>query len=279
MERKMNFRLHPVALVLLCALGFNVAPALADTLDDIKAKGTLTAGVKADYPPYGYRDSSGAIIGLEPDLAADAAKRLGVKLELVPVAASNRMQFVQQGKIDLMIATMAINDERRKAVGIVEPPYYASGVAILVNKKANVKSAADLKGKAICAIQGSFYNSRIQSEFTGQNLVAFKGVPENEQALLNGQCTGFVYDDTLLIYKKRSETEKWADFEVVALTEFQPQPWGVAVKLEDKDGAWGKFMSAALTDWLKSGTLLSLEKKWLGQNTKWLEDATEKARQ
>jgi polar amino acid transport system substrate-binding protein len=189
------------------------------------------------------------------------------------------MQFVQQGKIDLMIATMSINDERRKAVGIVEPAYYASGVAILVNKKANVKSAADLKGKPVCAIQGSFYNNRIQSEFTGQDLVAFKGVPENEQALLNGQCVGFVYDDVLLIYKKKSDPQKWENFDVVQLTEFDPQPWGVAVKLEDKDSAYGKFISATLADWLKSGTLLSLEKKWLGQNTKWLEDATAKAKQ
>jgi polar amino acid transport system substrate-binding protein len=274
----MIIRLPIVAAAFICAFSLSLPSACADTLADIKARGTLAVGVKADYPPYGYRDSSGAIIGLEPDLAADTAKRLGVKLELVPVVASNRMQFVQQGKIDLMIATMAINDERRKAVGILEPPYYASAVAILVNKKANVKSAADLKDKPVCAIQGSFYNSRIQSEFTGQNLVAFKGVPENEQALLNGQCTGFVYDDTLLIYKKKSEAEKWADFDVVALSEFKPLPWGLAVKSEDKDGAWGKFMSAALTDWLKSGTLLALEKKWLGQNTQWLEDETEKAK-
>lgn len=266
------------AVAALAALSLNVTPSSADALAEIKAKGTLIVGVKADYPPYGFRDSSGKIVGFEPDMAADMAKRLGVALELVPVVASNRMQFLQQGKIDLMIATMSINDERRKAVGIVEPAYYASGVAILVNKKANVKSAADLKGKPVCAIQGSFYNSRIQSEFTGRDLVAFKGVPENEQALLNGDCVGFVYDDTLLIYKKRAEGAKWADFDVLELTEFDPQPWAVAVKLEERGGPWGKFVSSVLTDWLKSGTLLALEKKWLGQNTKWLEAATAAAK-
>jgi len=99
--------------------GWSSTLASADTLADIKAKGTLIVGVKADYPPYGFRDTSGKVVGLEPDMAADVAKRLGVALELVPVVASNRMQFLQQGKIDLMIATMAISDERRKAVGIV----------------------------------------------------------------------------------------------------------------------------------------------------------------
>ncbi len=268
-------KLFGIACVLAASL-FS-ASAFADAIEEIKKKGTLIVGTKADYPPYGFLDASGKIIGMEPDMAADVAKRLGVKLELVPTVASNRMQFLQQGKIDLMISTMSVNEERKKVVGIIEPYYYASGVGILVNKKANVKSAADLKGKPVCAIQGAFYNNRIQSEFTGQDLVAFKGVPENEAALLNGQCVGFVYDDVLLIYKKENEGEKWKDFEVVILKEFAPVPWGLAVKLEEKDTAWGKFMAETTADWLKSGTLLALEKKWLGQNTEWLIEASKKA--
>ncbi|NJM30250.1 MAG: transporter substrate-binding domain-containing protein [Rhizobiales bacterium] len=258
---------------MLLAAGGSADSANAGALEDIKAKGTLVVGVKADYAPYGFRDPSGAIVGMEPDMAKDVADRLGVKVQLEPVVASNRMQFLQQGKIDLMIATMSVNEERKKAVGIVEPYYYASGVALLAAKSANIKSGADLKGKPVCAIQGAFYNSEIQSKMTGTDLVAFKGVPENEQALQNGQCVGFAYDDVLLIYKKQSDAEKWKDFEVVQL-DIKPLPWGLAVKSEEKDQAWGKFMSETVTDWLKKGTLLELEKKWLGQNTQWLTDAS-----
>ncbi len=271
MDVKHGFKIFGVIGFAACML---TGIAVAGTIEDIKKKGTLVVGTKADYPPYGMLDSTGKIVGMEPDMAADVAKRLGVKLELVPTVASNRMQFLQQGKIDLMISTMSVNDERKKAVGIIEPYYYAGGVAILVNKAANVKSAADLKGKPVCAIQGAFYNNRIQSEFTGQDLVAFKGVPENEAALLGGQCVGFVYDDVLLIYKKTADGEKWKDYDVVALKEFDPVPWGLAVKLEDKDTEWGKFMAATTAEWLKSGTLLALEKKWLGQNTEWLINAS-----
>lgn len=266
MTYKMAIKLLVMAVA---ATGWLTSVAQADTLEDVKKKGTLIVGVKADYPPYGYRDPSGQIVGLEVDLANDIAKRLGVKLQLEPVVASNRMQFVQQGKIDLMIATMSVNEERKKAVGIVEPYYYASGVAILAAKSANIKTGADLKDKPVCAIQGSFYNNDVQ-KLTGKDLVAFKGVPENEQALLNGQCVGFVYDDVLLIYKKKSD-EKWKDFEVVQL-DIAPLPWGVAVKSEDKDAPWGKFMSDAVKEWHKKGELVAAEKKWLGQNTKWLLD-------
>jgi polar amino acid transport system substrate-binding protein len=251
--------------------------AVANQLDEIKKKGVLVVGVKTDYPPWGMRDPSGAIVGMEPDMAADVAKRLGVKLELVSVVSSNRMQFLQQGKIDLMIATMSDTAERRKVVGIVDPVYYASGVAIMANKKANIKSAADLKGKPVCALQGAFYNNDLQSKYTGQDLVAFKGIPETEQALLDGRCVGFVYDDVVLVWKKAQE-KKWEGFDVVALPEWTPVPWGLAVKIEELGNPWGKFMADTVKDWLKSGTLAALEKKWVGSNTNWLLDATEKAK-
>ncbi len=266
------------AALLAVALAPMIAPAAADQMEDIKKKGTLVVGVKTDYPPWGMRDSAGAIVGMEPDMAADVAKRLGVKLELVSVVSSNRMQFLQQGKIDLMIATMSDTPERRKVVGIVDPVYYASGVAILANKKAGVKSAADLKGKPVCALQGAFYNNDLQSKYTGQDLVAFKGIPEAEQALLDGRCVGFVYDDVVLVWKKAQDATKWDGFDVVALTEWKPVPWGIAVKVEELDKPWGKFMSTTIKDWLKSGTLAALEKKWVGSNTDWLLSATAAAK-
>ena len=137
------------------ALGIiGVGVAKADVLDDIKKKGTLIVGTKADYRPFGYLDPSGKIIGFEPDLAADVAKRLGVKLELVPVVASNRIQFLQQGKIDLMIATMSDTPERRKTVDIIDPDYYASGTNVLAKKSEGLKSWDQLKGKKVCLIQG-----------------------------------------------------------------------------------------------------------------------------
>src|SRR5690348_7690691 len=82
------------------------ASAQADDLAMIRQRGTLIVGVKTDYPPFGFRSPAGEIEGIEPDLAADVANSLGVKLELVPVVASNRIQFLEQGRIDLIIATM-----------------------------------------------------------------------------------------------------------------------------------------------------------------------------
>src|SRR5438128_8031083 len=153
---------------------FCVRIANADVLEDVKKKGVLTVGSKADYRPFGYLDPSGQVVGFEPDLAADIAKRLGVKLELVPVVASNRIQFLQQGKIDLMIATMSDTPERRKIVDIVDPNYYGSGTNVLAKKSDGVKTWEQLRGKKVCLIQGAFYNKELQEKY-GVEGVAFPG--------------------------------------------------------------------------------------------------------
>src|SRR5437588_4886619 len=111
-----------------------------DTLARIKQKGDLVAGVKNDYKPWGFLNPSGEIVGLEIDLAGDVAKRLGVRLEMIPVIAANRMEFLRQGRIDLIIATMGDTPERRKVVGMIEPNYYAGATNVLAPKSAHLKT-------------------------------------------------------------------------------------------------------------------------------------------
>ena len=245
-------------LAAIAVLAVGAAPAAAQTLDKIKQRGVLVVGSKADYKPFGFRDPSGKIVGFEPDMAEDVAKKLGARLELEPVVSSNRMQFLQQGKIDLMIATMNDKPERRQVVGIVEPLYYASGVNVLASKKANLKSWEQLKGQKVCGIQGAWYNKPVAEQY-GADFLSFKGQAEAETALLQGNCIGWVYDDTA--FAERLADPKWKDFEMPLETILE-EPWGIAVKLEERDGPWGKFVSETIADWHRSGKIIELEKKW-----------------
>src|SRR5260370_39210742 len=176
-------------------LAIAVAPAAAQTLEKIKQRGTLIVGSKADYKPFGFRDPSGAIVGFEPDIAKLVADRLGVNLEIEPVVSSDPLQVLQQGKIDLMTATMNDKPDRRLLVGIIEPLYYASGVNVLGNKKASLKNWEQLKDQKVCGIQGAWYNKPVAEKY-GADIVAFKGQTEAEVALQQGNCIGWVYDDT-----------------------------------------------------------------------------------
>ena len=244
----------------LAPLGLVGTAEAQTTLDKIKQRGKLIVGVKNDYKPWGFLDPSGALKGMEIDMAEDVAKRLGVGIELVPVVASNRQEFLQQGKIDLIIATMGDNPKRREAIGMIEPNYYAGGTNVLAAKKAGLKKWADLKGKKVCAIQGAYYNKRVSEQY-GPDLQAFAGIPEALNALQGGNCVAFVYDNTFIESTLAGGDAKWKDYEMPLVTEDE-QPWAIAVPLPELNGPWGEFMKKVSVEWHKNGTLLALEKKW-----------------
>ena len=242
-----------------------------DRFKKVLDRGELVVGVKADYKPWGFRDPSGKLVGMEIDLAGDVAKALGVKLKLVPVQSSNRMQFLQQGKIDLMIATMSDRSDRRKIVGIVEPNYYTSGTNVLA-KKGAVKNWAELKGKPVCGKQGAFYNKVVAKRY-GAKIVAFVGNAEAKQALKDGKCIAWVYDDSSIMADLASG--QYDNYEMPLKTE-DDNPWGLAVPLKERDGIWGRFMAGMIYHWHASGRLMELEKKWGIQPTAYVSKMMDK---
>jgi len=257
------------ALLGLVAMG---AAAQADVLDDIKKRGTLIVGVKADYKPFGFRDPSGGIIGLEPDLAGDVAKKLGVKLELVPVVSANRMEFLNQGKIDLMIATMSDKPDRRKVVQVIEPLYYSDAVNVLLRADATVKSWEDLKGKKLCGTTGAFYNKDIAQQY-GPEIASFDGSEKPLLALKNGDCIGYLYDQTFVGGKLTDDD--WKGYKMV-LPGIMESPWAIAVKLGE--ATFQKVLEDISKDWMKSGRIVELEKKWGVPATDYAKRMHEKAK-
>ena len=251
-------RLVKLCAGLAVAAGLMMATAVrADVLEDIKKRGTLIVGVKADYKPFGFRDPSGAIVGLEPDLAGDVAKALGVKLELVPVVSANRMEFLNQGKIDLMIATMSDKPERRKVVQVIEPLYYSDAVNVLLKKDAPVKSWDDLKGKKVCGTTGAFYNKDVAQKY-GAEIASFDGSDKPLLALKGGDCIGYVYDQTFVVGKLTDAD--WSGGYHMPLPGILETPWAAAVKLGE--AALQKTLEDMHKGWMKSGRIVELEKKW-----------------
>ena len=230
-----------------------------DTLCRIMTSGTLKVGVVVDYKPWGYRGEGGEYIGMEPDMARDVAKTLGVDIELVSVNSANRMEFLAQGQIDLMIATMTDNLKRRKVVGIDHPNYYSSGYNVIMPKSVNPPSWEAFKGQKICAIQGSWYNRPAQERF-GMEYLAFPGLTEVEAALQQGRCIGWLFDDNLINVMFADPSGKWADYHM-PLPSQDDAPWGLAVRLDDLDAPWGRFISGMLYNWHRSGQLLAWEKE------------------
>jgi len=228
----------------------------ADALDQIKARGVLVVGTKADYRPFGFRDASGAIVGFEPDLAKDIAAGLGVRLELVPVVGSTRIQLLSDGKLDLLIATMNDTPERRKLVDIVQPSYYASGVNALAPRSLQLHVWQQLRGKPVCTIDAAFYVEDIRQRYEPE-MLTFKNTVEMYNALTRQRCVSVVYDDTAII--GQLQNPDWREFEMPLLS-IMVEPWGMAVRLGET--RLEEALSDQVKDWHRSGRIVALEEQW-----------------
>ena len=245
-------------MALLVGLAIAIAAvghARAGSLDDIRARGMLIVGTKADYQPFGFRTDAGTIVGFEPDLAAEVAKALGVPVKLVPVVATTRISLLASGDLDLVIATMNDTPDRRKLVDFVEPSYYASGVNVLAPKSAHLQVWQQLRDKPVCSVEGAFYLAEIKERY-GPDLRLYKDTTQVYDAVKAGECVA-AYDDAALI--GQLQKPEWQDYEM-PLRSILVQPWGVAVKQGNAELA--AFVGGLVKNWHASGRIEDLEKTW-----------------
>ncbi|MFK7940909.1 MAG: transporter substrate-binding domain-containing protein [Roseovarius sp.] len=271
MKNMMKSMVSAVALASF-ATGAVAMECTNDQWNKVMERGKIIIGVKADYKPWGFRDESGELVGMEIDMAKDVAAKMGVEVELVPVQSSNRMQFLEQGKIDMMIATMSDRADRREIVGIPGPNYYTSGTNIMAPKALGFTKWEDLTGKKVCGKQGAFYNQIVEERY-GVEVVAFTGNAEAKQALRDKKCVAWVYDDSSI--GSDLSSGNWDDFEMPLSSE-DDNPWALAVPLAEKSCVFGQFMSGMQYNWHRDGTLIALEAKWGIKPTAYLADKAER---
>ena len=250
-----------------------VAQAADGRLKEILDRGVLRVGVQGAFKPWAFPAPDGTMQGIEVDLGKDVADKLGVKFEPVIITSANRMQFLQQSKIDLIIGGMYDTAERRKIIGIIEPAYWTSGPTLLA-KKGVIKDWKDITGKPVCAKQGVTYNRIVEGKYHA-TLTAFAGNTEGKEALRSGKCIAWLYDDVSIIADL--ETPEWADYEMPVPALFD-NPWGAAVPIDEVNKGWGAFMAGMAYRWQASGMLLDLAKKWNVKPSPWFETQHDKLR-
>lgn len=246
-----------LALLLLAGTA-QLRPAAAGRLAQIRARGILVVGVKDEYPPFGMLNSRGRIVGLEPDLAADIARRLHVRLRLVGVDTADRLQKLVDGSVDLLIATMGDTEKRRRLADLIEPDYYASGVNILLPKSRHVRDWAQLRGRTVCSTQGAYFNRPMARRYL-LNLQTYNGTRDAKLALRQGRCVGWLYDDTEI--EAELARPQWRGY-AMPLPSLLLSPWAMAIR-KGKDGAGlDRMIGDAIADWHRTGFLIALGKKW-----------------
>ncbi|WP_248798459.1 transporter substrate-binding domain-containing protein [Pseudomonas sp. MWU13-2105] len=249
-------RLLPAFFGAVLALGM-VAAAQADaTLDKIEQRHKLVVGVLLSGGPFGSIDpSSQAPKGLNVDLANALGKDLNVAVELVPVLPANRVQFLQQGKVDLLIANMEWTPERDGQLGHVPTPFYKVGGTAAVLKSSTISRWEDLKGQPVCTSQGSSYVKPLSE--LGAQLKAFKSSSESLLALRGNNCVAAVHDATL-INPLLAGNPEWQDYRAIT-PELNPAPSVIWTRQGEVDTQ--KRLDTVVQGLHRSGWLIEAESR------------------
>jgi len=255
-KRTPGQRLLPAFIGAVLALGA-VAAAQADaTLDKIEQRHKLVVGVLLSGGPFGSIDpSTQAPKGLNVDLANALGQDLKVDVELVPVLPANRVQFLQQGKVDLLIANMEWTPERDGQLGHVPTPFYKVGGTAAVLKSSKITRWEDLKGQPVCASQGSSYVKPLSE--LGAQLKAFKSSSESLLALRGNNCVAAVHDATL-INPLLAGNPEWQDYRAIT-PELNPAPSVIWTRQGEVDTQ--KRLDTVVQGLHRSGWLIKAESR------------------
>ena len=247
----------------LLAAAMSALPAVAQpsfpsgsTMERLSKAAPLRIGVKFDQPLFGQRNLSGQPVGFDVEIAKLIAGKLGVpgdRIQWIETASSNREPFLDQGKVDFVVATYAINDRRRKVVTFAGP-YIVGGQDLMVRQgnPLGIKGPDDLAGRKACVINGSEGQAVLSQKYLKAQIVPFDVISKCVEALKNGSVDAVVTTDLIEAGLVSRDPDK---LDLVGAP-FTTEPWGVGMPKDEAD--FCRFVSDALTEAEKDGTYAKL---------------------
>lgn len=150
--------------------------------------GKIRIGIKFDQPGLGFK-KSGTYVGFDVDVAKYVAKKLGYSEDQIiwkEAPSKQREAMIQNGDVDMILATYSITDERKKAVSFAGP-YFVAGQDLLVRKDDNsINGPEDLNGKRLCSVTGSTSAATVKEKFASEvQLMEQPGYAECATALFS----------------------------------------------------------------------------------------------
>jgi glutamate transport system substrate-binding protein len=234
----------------------------ADTpMGRIQEAGEIKIGVKYDVPPFGFQNpQSGDIEGFDVDLGKAVAEKLGVEPKFVEAISDNRIPFLEDGTVDLVLSTMTINAERDMEIDFSEPYYIARG-RILVPQDSDITGVDSLANKRVCTALGSTYEETLREQAPKANLKLVDSYSECLELVQNGAVDAVSTDDVIL-------TGMIIQDDTLKLTEGEPlttEPYGAGIK--DGETELQDFVNGVLEEYKSDGRWADAYEKWVGQYT------------
>jgi glutamate transport system substrate-binding protein len=231
------------------------------TMGRLQQAGEIKIGVKYDVPPFGFKNpQTDEIEGFDVDFGKFIAEKLGVEPNFIEAISDNRIPFLQDGTVDLVLSTMTINAERDQEIDFSEPYYIARG-RILVPQDSDIAGVADLAGKKVCTALGSTYEETLKEQAPEADLRLVDSYSECLELVQNGAVDAVSTDDVILTGMIIQDDS----LKLVEGEELTTEPYGAGIK--DGDTEFKEFVDGALEEWKSGGGWQEAYDKWVGQYT------------
>lgn len=257
---------HFTAFLIPAMLAFT--PANADTLSDVKDKGTMVFGLEAQYKPFEFRDENNEIIGYDIDVATEIGTRLGgIAPEPIDTNWSTVIQSLYNGDFDLILGGMTATEARFEKVNF-SYPYMDASSGLLVTESSGIMTPADMDGKSVSAGAGTPQIDQLGLA-AEEHGMAYSGeikTYDDDTVAVAAMKAGRIdaYASTLVSLLALSQS-----VEGVTVIPFASEKWSqefTAMAFRKGDEAFRGAINDIIVDMKEDGTLAALQEKWFGQS-------------
>lgn len=254
MKRKIKVKL----LIMTALLSVSIIAASCGSKGDDK----LVVGMELAYPPFETTDTDNKPTGISVDLAKELGKALNREVIIENLAWTGLIPALETGKIDVIISSMTINEERKKTIDFSDP-YASIGLALLIGKDSDVQSYEDLKqpGKILAVKKGTSGHLYAEQYLPAENIMVFDKESACVLEVVQGKADAFTYDQ-LTIFRQWQENKESTR---AALEPYQEQSdyWGIGVS--KKNPELTQKINSFLSDFQAEGGFDKLSDKYLKQ--------------
>ena len=169
------------------------------TVDEIKASGTINIGVFSDKSPFGYVDENGQYQGYDVYFANRIGQDLGVKINYVSTEAANRIEYLQTGKVDIILANFTVTPERAQEVDFASP-YMNVALGVVSPDSAVITSLENIGPEdQVIVISGTTAETYLEKNYPNIKLQKYDAYAEAKTAFENGNGVAWANDNTEVI--------------------------------------------------------------------------------
>ena len=223
------------------------------TMAELNEAGAITVGTKFDQPGFGLLNPrTQEPEGFDVEIAKLVAAKLGIEADSITwteTVSANREPFIQNGQVDIVVATYTINDKRKEVIDFAGP-YYEAGQDIMVAKgnPEDISGPEDLAGKTVCSVEGSTPAQNIRDNFPAAQLTTYDVYSKCADDLKNGNVQAVTTDNVILTGLVAGSPD---DFELVG-NPFTEEPYGIG--LTKGDAEFRDFINDVLEDSFQDGS-------------------------